>query len=218
MKRAFQLSAISLWFLTAAIPAWCQAPQPSSPNERAADAWVPAAYVQAGVVASLLPEGTPSTRVPYTVHGVVPGAVFGGGVRLSRAVALEVETILTRRYTSPLVFLGSSNNASFDGGVRDRMFGASLRMRPGRNRLEVQIGGGVALSRYSENLLRPEWDITRKQGMVGAGMSTAWRVGTATAVVPSLTYRWVNRPDEPSGSVTGGTSRHNVQLAVVVRR
>ncbi len=218
MNRAFQLSAISLWFLAAAIPAWCQPAQPSSTAEPVADSSLPRAYVQAGVVASWLPEGTPSTRLPYTVHGLVPGGVFGGGVRLSRAVALEVETILTRRHTSELVFLGFSSNSSFDGGVRDRMFGANFRLKPARNRLEVQIGGGVAVSRYSNDLRRPEQDVTRNQGMVGVGLATAWRVGKATAVVPSVVYRWVNRPFEPSGPATGGTSRHNVQVAVIVRR
>lgn len=117
-----------------------------------------------------------------------------------------------------MVFHGSSSTSAFDGGVRDVLFGANLRLKPSRNRLEFQVGGGVAVSRYSWDLRPPGEEVTRKQGMLGAGIAAAWRIGSKTAVVPTATYRWVNRPDASSSVAHLGASRHSAHIGVVVRR
>ena len=214
LRRIFP--TVVLWLLAAATPAWCQSPA-SGTNLPGQDSSLPKAYVQAGLLASLHPEGTPIPRISPTVHGVAPGAVVAGGVRLSRAVALEIETVFERTLTTPLVFIGSSSSSAFEGAVRDVLFGANLRLRPGRNRLEFQVGGGVAVSRYSNPLRPPALHITRRQGQLGAGVAVAWRLGAAMTLAPTAVYRWVNRPD-PASFEGLGTSRHSVHIGVVVRR
>ena len=136
--------------LLAATPALCQETLPPSIDRPAEDALLPKAYVQVGLVASVHPEGTPYPRVYPTVHGISPGAMLSGGVRVSPTVALEVEAILERALITPLFLSGSFTGSAFDGEVRDVLFGANLRWKPSRKyRLECQVGGGVAVSRYS---------------------------------------------------------------------
>lgn len=198
----------------ATTPAWGQVGQPPSADQPAENS---KGYLQAGLLVALHPEGIPYPRISPTVHGAAPGAIVGGGIRLSPALALEVETVLRRSLVTPLVLVGSFTNSTFDGAVRDLVFGANLRLRPNRSQLELHVGGGVAVSRYS-GLAPPIQEVTRKQRTLGAGIATAWRVGAKTAVVPMVGYEWIDRPNELSSVAPLGVSSHAFRIGVMIRR
>jgi hypothetical protein len=203
---------LTLWMFVATTPAWGQVGQPASADQPTDNS---KGYFQAGLLVALHPEGTPYPRISPTVHGAVPGALIGGGIRLSPALALEVETVLRRSLVTPLVLLGFSSNRNFDGAVRDLVVGANLRLRPSRH-LELHVGGGVAVSRYS-GLAPPIQEVTRKQGTLSAGIAKSWRVGAKTAVVPMASYEWIDRPDELSSVATLGVSSHAFRIGVMLR-
>ena len=209
-------TVLALWLFVATTPAWGQVVPPSSADTPAENA---KAYFQAGLLVALHPEGPPYPRIVPTVHGAAPGAIVGGGIRLSPALALEVETVLRRTLVTPLVLLGSSSTSTFEGAVRDLVVGANLRVRPNRSQLELHVGSGVAVSEYSSRSRRIGLEeVTRTRLTLGAGMAKMWRVGTKAAVVPMVSYEWIDRADEIPSVASLGVSSHAFRICVMIRR
>lgn len=179
---------------------------------------MPTAYVQAGLVLSVHPEGPGYLRVDSTVHGTTAGAMLAGGVRLGPTVALEAEAMLERRLSAPLAFTYAGRVSSVEGELRDLFLGANLRWNPGRKyRLELVAGGGMAVSRYVQRDISSDVAETFLQPTFGAGLAVPLRITPTVALVPIAGYRWVKRPGEYAAAALGA-SRHVFHVGVVIRR
>ena len=77
-----------------------------------ADQLIPKVYIQAGVAVAIHPEGLPYLHTDLAVHGVAPGAVLTGGVRLGPTVAVELEADVERSTTTRLRYEYLSVTAS----------------------------------------------------------------------------------------------------------
>jgi hypothetical protein len=162
-------------------------------------------YVQAGVMATAQPPGTPNHRVVPAISGSTIGLAAAGGVWLSRTVAVEGEFLGGRPVSTPQRF-SYTWREDFIGESRDLIVGANVRWRPAGGVVELFGGGGIAISTVAERSIvetrmfpprtatLPDQVDTAVNGTLNGGVALAVRAGSRIEVVPAFTFRVVQRP------------------------
>lgn len=164
-------------------------------------------YVQAGVLATSQPAGTPNHRVHPAISGSTVGVAAAVGFSVAPKVALEGELVIGPPISTQQRF---SYNwfEDFTGESRDIFMGVNVRVRPVRL-LELVGGGGVALGTFAERSIvetnlpfpgRPNDPIPRPdrvdnelQLAVNGGVTVPLPISRRIAIVPAFTLRYIGR-------------------------
>jgi hypothetical protein len=174
-------------------------------------------YIQAGVLATEQPAGTPNHRVYPGIGGHTVGVTAAVGFFVAPKVAIEGELVAGPPISMPQRF---SYNwfEDFTGESRDVFAGANVRWRPVA-RLELFGGGGLAFGTFAERSIvetrlpfpgrpnvptsQPDRVATSVQLAVNGGVAVPLPVSRRIAVVPAFTLRWIGRDSSGQGDYLG---------------
>jgi hypothetical protein len=190
----------------------------------------PKGYVQAGVLATTQPAGTPNHRISPALGGTSVGLAAAVGVFVTPTLAVEGEVVGGRAISTPQRF--SYNwSEDFTGQSRDVFLGAHARWRPVAQ-FELVGGGGVAFSTFAERSVvrtdqfpfpptsrtspQPDWVETSRHLALDGGIAVPLPVSRRIDVVPAFSIRWVDRSDEGLGDYLGA-AHYAYQFGATVR-
>lgn len=229
-RWSFTVISAAVALLNTSSVAWSQsagALRPAGPLE--SEVLIPKVYVQVGGEIASHPTVSDDLRVYPNVRGAAPAGVLTVGGGLSPSVGLEIEGMLDRPWSTP-ARIETPRPMTFNGEVWDTSVGANVRWHPGKKyRVELVVGGGVARSRYAKRaqtvgdtvtggraVRLEDTEVVAKQAMVEGSLACPLSLGPSVALVPTLGYRWVNRP-VLSDTAALGVSRHTLRIGVTLR-
>jgi hypothetical protein len=189
-------------------------------------------YVQAGVLATAQPAGTPNHRISPALSGTTVGATATAGFFLTPTVAIEGEIVAGRAISTQQGFFYDWS-VDFTGQSRDVFLGANVRWRPAAARyLELVGGGGLAFSTVAERSVvrterfpfpptvrtspQPDQVETFRQLALNGGIAVPLPVSRRIDVVPTFSIRWVDRSEAGLGDYLGVAS-YAYQFGAAVR-
>jgi hypothetical protein len=190
----------------------------------------PKGYVQAGVLATAQPAGTPNHRISPAISGRAAGVAAAVGFFVAPKLAIEGEVLANWPVSTRQRF---SYNwfEDFTGESRDVFVGVNGRFRPVRL-LELVGGGGVAFSTVAERSIirtdlpfsgRPNVPVAEAdrvdsevQLAVDGGVAVPVSITAKVAIVPAFTIRWIGRPSSGQNDYLG-VSKYACQFGATVR-
>lgn len=190
----------------------------------------PTGYVQAGLLATTQPAGTPNHRVSPALSGTTVGLTAAGGVFVTRTLAIEGEVVAGRSISTPQRFFYNWSE-DYTAESRDVFLVGNVRWRPAAARhLELVGGGGLAFSTVANrNIVRtdyypaphtspePDQVETSRQPALNGGAAVPLSLGTRIEVVPAVTVRWVKRPSYYGLGAYAGVGSYAYQFGATVR-
>jgi hypothetical protein len=178
----------------------------------------PRLYLQAGLLSTTQPAGTPNHRVTPAISGSAVGLAVALGVFRTRTLALEGEVVASWAISTPQRF--SYNwREDYVGQSRDVFLGANVRWRPAPRRpLELVGGGAVVFNTVANRSIvvtptfavpprppttEPDEVSTSVQVALNGGIAAPIPVSRRFEVVPAFTVRWVGREGNGLGEYAG---------------
>jgi hypothetical protein len=206
-------------------------PQPPPRRTSSVATVAPKGYLQAGLMATEQPAGTPNHRVRPAINGATVGVAAAAGFFVTPTLAVEGEVVGGRAISTPQRF--SYNwREDYIGQSRDVFLSANVRWRPAARRpLELVGGGGVAISTFANRSIvvtdlfavaprppttEPDEVETSRQFSVNGGVAAPLPVGRRLEVVPAFRLRWVGRSRSGLGDYAG-VGRYAYQFGATVR-
>ena len=188
----------------------------------------PNGYVQGGVMVTVQPAGVANHRVRPPISGEALGVSAGGGVFVTRTLAIEGEVVASQAVSTRQQFFYNWTE-DYIGESRDTFLGANVRWAA-RRHLEFVGGGGLALSTFAErSIVRtdmfpprmtrlPDQVETARQLTLNGGVAVPLPVSRTIDVVPAFTIRWVDRDRDPNDlGAYNGVGNYSYQAGCVVR-
>jgi hypothetical protein len=174
--------------------------------EQGGQAAAPPLYLQIGPVVTVHPEGEQYHRASPALTGTTFGAAAAVGVRLAPVLAVEIEALLGGKLSGPQSDV-YNYITEYTAESRDIVLGMNLRFRsPGRVRLELAAGGGMALSRFARRDVvstdlfgrggttrGPDRETSTHEPTVAGSVAVAIPVGEKLELVPAVGARWIRR-------------------------
>jgi hypothetical protein len=190
----------------------------------------PKGYVQAGLLATTQPAGTPNHRVSPALSGTTVGLTAAGGVFVTRTLAIEGEVVAGRSISAPQRFFYNWSE-DYTAQSRDVFLVGNVRWRPAVARhFELAGGGGLALSTVANrDIVRtdyypaphtspnPDEVEASRQPTLNGGVAAPLSLRTKIDVVPAFTVRWVKRPPYYGLGAYAGVGSYAYQVGATVR-
>ena len=204
----------------------------SAPRASSTAAAAPRGYVQAGLLLTSQPAGTPNHRVTPAISGTAGGLSTAVGFFVTPTLAVEGEFVASRPISTPQHF-SYDWFEDFTGESRDVFLGANIRWHPAAARyLELIGGGGLAFSTFAErSIVRTELPFPGRPNVptsepdrvenevqlaVDGGVAVPLPVSRKIAIVPAFTFRLIGRPGSGQGEYLG-VAGYAYQFGATVR-